>query len=162
MSFLIPTADKGYLPYFLLYVSDPTEVAHFKLTIQDGLAAVIHAVVCYLTPPQAALKQFSGRNAPPPHPLLAHTYGVKNIYTGAIRLYAAYTIGVEQHFGSSHGAQNQALYDLSMLSFVGVLWLYGGERFIYGSCRNVDVMFPFTLAGSGLIWMLMQRSYYLA
>ena len=96
-----------------------------------------------------SLTQFRGTSAPPPNALLAHVYAVKNIYTGAIRLYAAFNI------------QNEALYNLSILTFVGVLGLYGLERFVYGTVRNKEGVFPFVTAGLGLAWMISQRGSYM-
>ncbi|KAI0838853.1 hypothetical protein F5Y06DRAFT_266706 [Hypoxylon sp. FL0890] len=74
---ILPSTRGGYLPYYLLY---------------NGVAAAIHTVVCYVSNPTAALRQLRGPEAPPPHPVLAHVYGVKNFYTSAIRIYAAYYI----------------------------------------------------------------------
>lgn len=90
---------------------------------------------------------------------------MKNIYTGAIRLYAAYSIGAAQKFGigfGQHAVENKAVYDLSILTFVGVLVLYAGERFVWGTVRNREVSFPFVTAGVGLVWMVLQRGYYLS
>ncbi|KAI1073663.1 ergosterol biosynthesis protein-like protein Erg28 [Whalleya microplaca] len=125
----------GYLPYFLIY---------------ESLAAAIHAVVCYRAAPTAALRQFSGPEAPPPHALLAHVYGVKNFYTSLIRLYAAYHI------------TNPQVYDLAMWSFVGVLFLYITEVFVYKCARVQEASFPYVLAGSGLVWIITQRDWYLS
>lgn len=92
---------------------------------------------------------FRGPHAPPAHPLLAHVYGVKNIYTGLIRLCAAYDI------------QNGPVYCLAATTFVGVLVLYGLERFVYGTVRARESTFPFITAGLGLVWMVLQRENYL-
>jgi hypothetical protein len=76
-------------------------------------------------------------------------YGVKNIYTGAIRVYAAYDI------------YNSAVYDLATWTFVGVLALYASECFWYRTVRLREAVFPFVTAGSGLVWMCMARDEYL-
>ncbi|KAI1320148.1 ergosterol biosynthesis protein-like protein Erg28 [Xylariaceae sp. FL0255] len=128
----LPQHD-GYLPYFLLL---------------PATVAVIHSVVCYLIPPSISMKAFSGPNAPPANGVLARVYGVKNIYTGAIRFYAAYHIS------------NPQVYDLAMLTFAGVLFLYGAELFVYKTSRFREVSEPFLMSGSTLIWMLNQRSWY--
>lgn len=99
--------------------------------------------------PIAGLKQFSGPAAPPKNALTAHVYGTKNLYTGLIRLYAAYHIG------------NADVYNLAIYTFVGVLALYGGEYFVWKTAGTREVTFPFVIAGSALVWMLLQKSYYL-
>lgn len=115
---------------------------------QNSVAAAIHTVVCYASPPAASLKQFSGPNRPPPTLLLAHVYGIKNFYTALIRGYAAYNIN------------NRPVYDLALFTFVGVLVLYVGEFAIWKTSAWREVMFPFVLSGSSLVWMLAQRDWY--
>ena len=95
------------------------------------------------------MKAFSGPEAPPAHALLAHTYGIKNVYTGAIRLFAAYHI------------TNAQVYDLATLTFAGVIALYAGETFVYRTARIREASFAFVTAGTGLVWMLAQRAWYL-
>jgi hypothetical protein len=118
--------------------------------IQPAFMAAAHSVVCYIAKPSAALKQFSGRAAPPPHALLARVYGVKNFYTSLIRLYAAYNI------------TNPQVYDLAALTFAGVLFMYAGEVFVYKTSRLRDVASSFLLSGSALVWMITQRGWYLS
>ncbi|KAI1261527.1 ergosterol biosynthesis protein-like protein Erg28 [Xylariaceae sp. FL1019] len=126
---------EGYLPYFLL---------------MPATMAAIHTVVCYIAPPTASTKQFSGPAAPPPTGLLARTYGVKNFYTSAIRFYAAYHIA------------NPQVYDLATLTFAGVLFLYTGEVFVYKTSRMREMWSSFLLAGTGFFWMMAQRDWYLS
>ncbi|KAI1774970.1 ergosterol biosynthesis protein-like protein Erg28 [Hypoxylon cercidicola] len=132
---ILPPQQGGYLPYLLLY---------------SGLAAAIHTVVCYASRPTTALKAFSGAEAPPPHPLLAHVYGVKNFYTSMIRFYAAYNLA------------NPLMYDLAILTFVGVLFLYITEVFVYKTSRLREAIFPYVTAGTGFVWMMLQRDWYLS
>ncbi|KAK6206029.1 hypothetical protein LQW54_007968 [Pestalotiopsis sp. IQ-011] len=134
-SALLPQHD-GLLPYFLLYA---------------GVSAMIHSAVCYAKSPSTSLTAFSGPARPSPPPgLLARVYGVKNIYTGTIRLYAAYAI------------TNGALYDLAAATFAGVLFLYGTELLVYKTVRMREGSFAFVTAGTGLVWMLSQRGWYLS
>ncbi|KAK4195443.1 ergosterol biosynthesis protein-like protein Erg28 [Triangularia verruculosa] len=130
---MLPSAQDGYLPYLLLF---------------NSIAATIHTVVCYASAPAVALKQFSGPKRPPPTLLLAHVYGIKNLYTALIRGYAAYYIG------------NQQVYDLAIFTFAGVLILYVGEFAVWRTASLREVMFPFVLSGSSLVWMLAQRDWY--
>ncbi|CAM1508894.1 Fc.00g026330.m01.CDS01 [Cosmosporella sp. VM-42] len=132
---ILPDTGGGYLPYFLLYC---------------GVSASIHSVFCYVSSPPQALVQFQGEGSPPPHALLSHVYGVKNVYTSLIRLYAAYHIS------------NAPLYDLAMLTFVGVLFLYATEYGIYRTVRLKEATIPLFTASLGIVWMVLQRDFYLA
>ncbi|KAJ9142345.1 hypothetical protein NKR23_g7273 [Pleurostoma richardsiae] len=134
MASLLPQSD-GYLPYFLLLLS---------------IMAITHSVVCYLASPDASLKQFSGPKRPPPEALTARLYGLKNVYTGLIRLYAAYDI------------HNPALYDLALCTFLGVTFLYTTEMLIYRTSRPRELVIPFINCSTAIVWMLSQRSWYLS
>lgn len=74
---------------------------------------------------------------------------MKNIYTALIRAFAAYHI------------TNHQVYDLAMCTFVGVLFLYVSELVVYRTVRLKEAVFPFVTAGGGLLWMAMQRDWYL-
>ncbi|KAL7628030.1 hypothetical protein AAE478_002226 [Parahypoxylon ruwenzoriense] len=126
---------------------EPNWIKLFMPALRPG---AIHTVVCYLSSPTVSLKQFSGPGAPPPHQLLSHVYGVKNFYTSFIRLYAAYHI------------TNPQLYDLAIWTFVGVLFLYITEVFVYKTARFREAAFPYVIAGISLVWMVMQRDWYLS
>ncbi|ETS88074.1 hypothetical protein PFICI_01902 [Pestalotiopsis fici W106-1] len=133
----LPQHD-GLLPYFLIYA---------------GASAIIHSAVCYAQSPRTSLRAFSGPASPvktPEQGLLARVYGVKNIYTGMIRLSAAYAL------------TNAALYDLAAATFAGVLFLYGTELLVYRTVRMKEGSFAFVTAGTGLVWMLLQRDWYLS
>jgi hypothetical protein len=106
--------------------------------------------VGYFAPPTKSLIQFRGPEKPPPIGLLARIYGVKNIYASLIRAYAAYHI------------TNPQVYDLAMCTFVGVLFLYATETFVYRTVEPKGAIFPFVTAGGGLAWMWAQRGWYLA
>lgn len=109
--------------------------------------ALVHSIVTY-TNPISALKQFSGPFAPPPTPLTAHIYGVKNVYSGLIRLYAAYHI------------YNRELYDLALLTYVGVLGFYSTELFVWRTSRMRETASSFLISGGMIFWMLSQRDWY--
>lgn len=115
---------------------------------QEAFMGAVHTVVCYIASPKASLGQFSGPAAPPPNGLLARVYGVKNIYTSLIRLYAAYNIS------------NPQVYDLAIFTICGVLFLYGGEVFVYKTSRMKEMWFTFLLSCPGLVWMITQRAWY--
>lgn len=145
----------GLLPYWLLLVSPPIQssfdvpprpVTH---QLQTSLMAFIHSIACYILPASASLRQFSGPQRPPPTPLLAHVYSMKNIYTAAIRAYAAYDI------------TNDGLYNLAILTYIGVLWLFVTELLVYRTARMKELVFPFVNAGVGVVWMVSMKGWYL-
>ncbi|KAK3352735.1 hypothetical protein B0T25DRAFT_191553 [Lasiosphaeria hispida] len=129
---LLPQHE-GYLPYFLLYASS---------------AAIIHSFVCYISPPNIAMGQFKGPARPEPNGLASRIYAMKNVYTSLIRGYAAYHI------------TNTEVYNLAMLTFVGVLWLYGTELFYYRTARAKESIISLITATTGIIWMNTQREFY--
>lgn len=162
MAFFLSGED-GYLPYALFAVSVARDILGccFSLCIpvarvnrpqktdlrQTSTMALIHTVFTYLTP-LPAQKQFSGPLAPPPAPLTAHIYGVKNVYSGLIRLYAAYHI------------HNRELYTLALVTFAGVLGLYGAELLIWRTVRLRETSTSFIISGTMFCWMLMQMPWY--
>jgi hypothetical protein len=92
---------------------------------------------------------FRGASAPAATPLLAHVYGVKNIYTALIRLYTAYTLH-----------QNREMYLLCMWTFGGVFWLYSTEMLVWQTVRAREGIIPLVTSTAGLVWMWMQREHY--
>ena len=93
---------------------------------------------------------FQGPNAPsPPQALTARIYGTKNVYSGLIRLYAAY-----------HLTTSPQLYDLTAWTYAGVLGLYGLEIAVYGTSRWREGGVALGTAGLGLVWMIMCRDFY--
>jgi hypothetical protein len=92
---------------------------------------------------------FTGPRSPPPTSLLAHVYAVKNFYTFAMRLYAVYNLN------------NGAVYNLAMLSYAGVIWLYLTEWAIWKTAKGKDAAVALTTSTIGLSWMLAQRGWYL-
>lgn len=112
--------------------------------------AAVHSLVCYLSDPVRSTAQFRGPAAPAPHGLLARVYGVKNIYTSLIRFYAAYHIS------------NPQLYDLAIATFVGVQVLYASEVFVFKTARMRECASSFVLSGSAIVWMVVQREWYLS
>ena len=92
---------------------------------------------------------FQGANAPQPTALQAHIYGMKNIYTILIRLYAAYNL------------HNRELYLLAMWTFAGVFFLYATELVVWHTVRMREGLIPLITASIGLTWMWAQMDYYL-
>lgn len=61
---------------------------------------------------------------------------------------------------AAYNLKNAILYDLAILSYVGVLVLFVPEYFVWKTTRFPEVAFPFVTAGLGVIWMISQRSWY--
>ncbi|KAF4958256.1 hypothetical protein FSARC_11038 [Fusarium sarcochroum] len=131
----LPETHGGYVPYFLLY---------------EGTAAIIHSIFCYTSAPKTSLTMFRGKTAPPPHGLTARVYAVKNLYSAAVRLYAAYHI------------TDGKLYNLANITVAGAFLLYFTEVFVYKTTRVVDALFPFIFGGLGSLWMFLQRDFYVS
>ncbi|KAK4118882.1 ergosterol biosynthesis protein-like protein Erg28 [Parathielavia appendiculata] len=136
MATILPSSiQDGYLPYLMLYTS---------------VAGIAHTAWCYLSKdPASSMRMFRGPRSPTPTPLLAHVYAVKNLYTSVIRLYAVYHLN------------NRPLYNLAMLSYAGVLWLYFTEYAIWQTARGSDTLIPLATSGLGLVWMWVQSDWYL-
>ncbi len=50
-----------------------------------------------------------------------------------------------------------------MATYAGVLWLYGTETFYYGTVGfdARGALIPLVQAGLGLVWMVVQKGWYL-
>jgi hypothetical protein len=75
---------------------------------------------------------------------------MQNVYTGFIRILAAYDI------------ENQALYRLAILSFAGGLFLNGSELMIWKTARLHEIKFALGPSAFGLVWLITQREWYTA
>ncbi|KIW14369.1 hypothetical protein PV08_07151 [Exophiala spinifera] len=109
---------------------------------------LLHTVVCYINP-LGSMRQFSGPRAPPPTSVLAHVYGMQNLYTGFIRILAAYNI------------DNAPLYHLAILTYVGTIFLNGSETLIWKTARFYETKYAYLPALIGLVWLVAQRDWYL-
>ena len=95
------------------------------------------------------MRLFSGPNAPTQKQLLARTYGLKNIYTGLIRLFAVMNI----HLGP--------MYYLAMCTFVGVLSFTLLELCVYRTMRPKEAVFGASTSTIALVWMILQKDFYI-
>lgn len=97
------------------------------------------------------MKMFSATPASQLTGPLAHSYAVKNMYTGLIRGLAAYYI------------TNPQLYYLAIASYAGVAWLFSTETFVFKSVKfRLDgSVIPLLQGPLGVAWMWFQRGWYL-
>jgi hypothetical protein len=49
-----------------------------------------------------------------------------------------------------------------MVTFAGVLFLYGTELVVYRTVKVTAFAIPMITAGSGLVWMWVQKDWYLS
>ena len=131
------------------FIQSPLQKISLKRRAETNVMALTHIVVTY-THPIAALKQFRGPSSPSHNALsLAHIYGVKNIYSGLIRLYAAYNI------------HKRELYHLALMTYVGVFAFYAMEWLIWKTVRLRETASSFLISGVMLSWMLIEQDRYL-
>jgi hypothetical protein len=57
---------------------------------------------------------------------------------------------------------NPQLYTLAQWTFIGVLVLYVGEMAIWKTVRLKEGVIPLVTAGLGILWMTVQREWYLS
>ena len=72
------------------------------------------------------------------------------MYTGLIRIHAAYDI------------HNRTAYNLALYSFIGVIWFCATETVIYKTGRLRELGIAVIGSGTGVVWMLAQKSAYLS
>ena len=54
----------------------------------------------------------------------------------------------------------QALYDLALGTYVGVIWLLVSEMMVWKTVHVKDIIVPFAVTAVGLGWMARQREWY--
>lgn len=94
----------------------------------------------------------AAKSSPSPvTPLSARTFGTWTAITAIIRLYAAYHI------------KETAVYELALWSF-GIAWLhFVSEWMVFQTTRlGPGLIGPLIVSTGSLVWMSMQRDYYLA
>ncbi|PWN98688.1 Erg28-like protein [Tilletiopsis washingtonensis] len=131
MSFL----PVGLLPKWLLLVSS---------------LAVFNCVQNYVD--HAFARRVYTRGGAQVTPLSARTFGVWNLASAGVRLYAAYNI------------HNRQVYELCALTYVLALAHFSSEVFVYktASIRAPGVISPLIVASSSLAAMLLQHQHYVA
>jgi hypothetical protein len=108
----------------------------------------MHTWFCYAAPPEHSLVEFSGDFRPEHSKLLAHMYGLKNLYASLIRFYAAYYIA------------NPQVYDLATYTFAAVAFCFLTEWGLWQSVRSRELAIPLFTAVVGFVWMMRERDFY--
>jgi len=146
LDFLAPYLPQhgGLLPKWLLFIS---------------VVSILNSVQCYAT--LHFNKQiYSGPGESPngkayPYAsavtkLSSRTFGTWTFLTSMVRLYAAYNI------------DNPAIYQLALWTY-GVAWFHFMSEWLYFRTANMGkgLFFPVLVANSSLVWMWLQRGYYI-
>ncbi|KAL2267231.1 hypothetical protein VTJ83DRAFT_4508 [Remersonia thermophila] len=164
----LPSAEKGYLPYYLFLVSivavgnslQPYATLHYTRRIYNGLFVPNNAL-----PPKTErfnpedstrkLKPASstGKDAAKAvdqvTPLAGRLFGTYTFLAGIIRFYASYQI------------ENPAMYQMALLTHVVAAVHFTSETLVFKTIRfSGPQAFPFLAAYSGTLWMLLQYHHY--
>jgi len=160
----LPSAEKGYLPYYLFVFSivamgnvfQNYKTLHFTRRIYNGKFVPnnnlpkasatfnpddsVHKVVP-AQPGKTGTDQMT--------PLAARLFGTYTFAVGLIRFYAAY------------GIENRFLYQLGIWTHVIAAVHFTSEMLVYKTVRmGWEHMFPFFAAYVGTVWMALQYNHY--
>ncbi|EEA21091.1 ergosterol biosynthesis protein [Talaromyces marneffei ATCC 18224] len=131
--------DEGWLPAWLLIVS----VISAANSAQSYLSPLYHS--------QIFIGSRRTNNKSPSTPLAARTFGTWTFVSAVIRAYAAYNI------------HNPVAYDMAIWTYGIALVHFTTEWLVYGSAEfRGRIVFPFLFASGALVWMGLERGYYLA
>ncbi|KAH8804908.1 Erg28 like protein-domain-containing protein [Xylogone sp. PMI_703] len=139
----LPQHD-GLLPKWLLFIA---------------VTSACNSIQCYFTT-HFNKQIYSGSGESPngkayPHGtavtnLSSRTFGTWTLLTSVVRFYAAYNI------------DNPAMYQLAIWTY-GVAWFHFTTEWLYYRTANMGrgLFFPVLVANCSLVWMFLQRDYYL-
>ncbi|RCK54886.1 Ergosterol biosynthetic protein 28 [Candida viswanathii] len=130
---LLPETNGGKLPYWLLFIS---VVSAFN-SVQTYQDISLTKRVYEKDPGQVS-------------PLSARTFGTWTLITSIVRLYGAYHLNVKE------------VYDLTQFTFVIAGWHFLSEWLYFDTCKlGKGLSGPLIVSTSSLIWMYLQKDYYL-
>ncbi|RKU48868.1 hypothetical protein DL546_008157 [Coniochaeta pulveracea] len=162
---ILPSTEKGYLPYYLLVVSvaaignalQNLSTLHYTRRIYNGK---------FVPNPSAPAKSTGSDPEDSVHklvpadpykaagkdqvtPLAARLFGTYTFAVGLIRLYAAYA------------PEHWALYQLGIWTHVIAAAHFTSELLVYKSIRfSGPQVFPFIASYVGTVWMVSQYGHY--
>ncbi|MCJ1358933.1 MAG: ergosterol biosynthesis protein [Icmadophila ericetorum] len=132
MDYILPAYD-GFLPYWLLFIA---------------IVSVFNTVQCYVTT-SLTRRVYAGPASSQVTPLSARTFGTWTLLSSVIRFYAAYRI------------DDNDFYSLALWTYVIALAHFGSELLVYKTAKlNQGISPTLVVAVSSLLWMLVQREYY--
>ncbi|EER34440.1 conserved hypothetical protein [Candida tropicalis MYA-3404] len=129
----LPASNGGKLPYWLLFIS---VVSAFN-SVQTYQDISLTKRVYEKDPNQVS-------------PLSARTFGTWTLITAIVRFYGAYHLNVPQ------------VYQLTQFTFVIAAWHFLSEWLYFGTCKlGKGLSGPLIVSSSSLIWMYLQKDFYL-
>ncbi|KAK7735544.1 ergosterol biosynthesis protein [Cytospora paraplurivora] len=159
---ILPFAEDGILPYYLLVVSvaaignsvQNLLTLHFTRRIYNGLfVADSSAKPDSVTKLEPVVSATTLKDKPTATdqvtPLAARLFGVYTILAGLIRVYSAYEVN------------DAALYQLSLLTHLVAAGHFTSEIVVFKTIRlGWEHAFPLSAAFGGSIWMALQYGHY--
>ncbi|KAK1768128.1 hypothetical protein QBC33DRAFT_536325 [Phialemonium atrogriseum] len=169
LSFL-PSAEKGYLPYYLLVVSvvavanalQNLATLHYTRRTYNGRFVRNQSLpkattssnpddsVAKLVPATPGSKD-ADKAQDQVSPLAARLFGTYTFMAGVIRFYACYDLA------------NPSLYQLAIWTHLIAAGHFTSEMLVFKTIRFTGPQaFPFAAAYGGSLWMIMQYGHYVA
>lgn len=167
----LPPFDAGYLPCYmftlsLIAVGNSLQnylTLHFSRRFYNGRfvpnAALPPRSASYnpddapnkLVPAPAEAKDKEGRTVDQVTPLAARLFGTYTLISAIVRLYASYHLDLEP------------VYMMAMWTYLVALGHFTSEFFVYRTFyMGGPQAMPFLFATIGTVWMVMQKSFYVA
>ncbi|KAG8160813.1 hypothetical protein KVR01_009077 [Diaporthe batatas] len=159
---LLPSAEDGILPYYLLLVSvaaignavQNLMTLHYTRRIYNGLfvprASANPDAVDKLQPlADAPSLKDKPTGVDQVTPLAARLFGVYTVLAGLIRLYGAYRV------------HDPVLYQMCLITHLLAAVHFTSEAFVFKTVKlGWEHAFPFSAAISGSVWMTLYYSHY--
>ena len=156
----LPSAEKGYLPYYLFLVSvismgnalQNFTTLHYTRRIYNAKFVQNHGEhedsTAVLKPASATGKD-AEKAKDQVTPLAARLMGIYTFCVGLIRFYASYRVS------------DPAMYQLSIWTHVIAGLHFTSETFIFKTIKfSGPQAFPFLFAYGGTLWMVLQWDHY--
>ncbi|KAI5295000.1 ergosterol biosynthesis protein [Ascosphaera acerosa] len=125
-------AYDGLLPRWLVLVAAVSTINSFQAYISPLYTSLIY-------------------NNAPQNPMHSRAFGTWTLLSSVVRAYAAFNIA------------DPAVYALAMWTYAIALAHFGGEWLLFGTAQAKGrFISPFVVASGSLLWMYLQRDFYLA
>ncbi|KAK4044083.1 hypothetical protein C8A01DRAFT_12445 [Parachaetomium inaequale] len=164
----LPSAEKGYLPYYLFVVSvvamgnalQNYATLHYTRRIYNGRFVANHGLPpatkgynpedsTRIVKPASSTGKDAEKARDQVSPLAARLFGAYTFMAGIIRFYACYQL------------ENPAMYQLAIWTHVIAAIHFTTEMLAFKTIRfSGPQVFPFVAGYGGAIWMLMQYNHY--
>ncbi|KAJ4289439.1 ergosterol biosynthesis protein [Collariella sp. IMI 366227] len=164
----LPSAEKGYLPYYLFVVSvvamgnalQNYATLHYTRRIYNGLFVPNHALPprterfnpedsTSIVKPASSTGKDAEKAKDQVSPLAARLFGTYTFMAGIIRFYASYEL------------ENRGMYQLAIWTHVIAAVHFTSELLAFKTLRfSGPQIFPFLAAYGGIIWMALQYNHY--